>query len=69
VTLEDLKAYKKERDGIKDAIDVTKQKLKKHLELLPFLIANEHVEQLKLQLDHESKFQNQHISLDVYKTN
>jgi DNA sulfur modification protein DndD len=68
VTLEDLKAFKKERDEIKDAINVTKQKLKKHLELLPFLIANEHVEQLKLQLDHESKFQNQHISLEVYKT-
>jgi DNA sulfur modification protein DndD len=68
VTLEDLKAFKKERDEIKDAIDVTKQKLKKHLELLPFLIANEHVEKLKLQLDHESKFQNQHISLEVYKT-
>lgn len=68
ITLDELKALKKERDEIKKAIEVTKQKLKKHYELLPFLIASEQVEQLKKQLDKESKFQNHHFSLNVYQS-
>ena len=67
ITLEELKALKDERDQIKKDIEATKQKLKKHYELLPFMIANEQVEQLKIQLEKESKFQNQHISLKGYR--
>ncbi|MBZ9650998.1 DNA sulfur modification protein DndD [Psychroflexus montanilacus] len=67
VTLEELKALKQEQEEIKKAIYITKEKLKKHYELLPFLIASEQVEQLKLQLDHESKSQNEQFSLEVYR--
>ncbi|SHE83330.1 DNA sulfur modification protein DndD [Psychroflexus salarius] len=68
ITLEELKALKKEREDLKKAIEVTKQKLKKHYELLPFLIASEQVEQLKNQLELESKVQNHHFSLSIYKS-
>jgi DNA sulfur modification protein DndD len=67
ITLEELKALKKEKEEIQNAIEVTKHKLKKHFELLPFMIANEQFEQLKNQLDLESKSQNQHISLKGYR--
>ncbi|QTY26356.1 DNA sulfur modification protein DndD [Flavobacterium sp. CS20] len=67
ITLEELKALKAEHEDVKKDIQATKQKLKKHYELLPFLIANKPLEKLKNQLVKESKYQNHHFSLKTYE--
>ncbi len=67
ITLEELKALKAEYEDVKKDIQATKQKLKKHYELLPFLIANKPLEKLKNQLVKESKYQNHHFSLKTYE--